>query len=130
MRIAILSALIAVTLIPAGNAGVVTHHQWASFDLAAGRQTLTFTLHEPPGTIRLYRLVVPRGAHVRAFAQLPKVTVPLKIGTRMGGCEAHGARVVCTRGEEGCPMPEAVWHFRVEKLSGPAGEGRLVFTIR
>ena len=58
------------------------------------------------------------------------MAMPLKIGTRGDGCHTTARQIVCTVGEEGCPMPEGDWVFRVEKLSGPAGEGRLLFTIR
>jgi hypothetical protein len=36
---------------------------------------------------------------------------------------------VCTQSEEWCPMPQAVWHFRLVKLSGPAGPVRFDYVV-
>lgn len=41
----------------------------------------------------------------------------------------HGAFDVCTQSEEWCPMPQAVWHFHLVKLSGPAGAVRFDYLV-
>jgi hypothetical protein len=129
-RAVLLAAVaVATTSLPTGNAGVVAHREWASLHFHGGHQSLSFRLHQPAGVILLYRISAPRGTYVRAFTRLPKITVPLKIGTRGNGCRAVGTRTVCTVGEEWCPMPEGVWHVRVDKISGPAGEVRLWFRV-
>jgi hypothetical protein len=110
------------------NAG---HFATLHFD--RGRQVLSFRLHEPDGVILLYRINAPRGVKLRGSAQLPKTTVPLLIATTPVGpsssCTDRGARIICTVGEEWCPMPEGTWHFRVEKLAGPAGNVTLWFHV-
>ena len=99
----------------------------AILHFARGRRVLRFRLVEPEGVILLYRLSAPTGVRGRASAQLPGVTVPLLIATRPTGpssscVEGGGERVVCTVGEEWCPMPAGSWRFRVEKLDGHAGD--------
>jgi hypothetical protein len=105
----------------------------ATIHFEVWRQTASFRLHEPDGVILLYRISAPAGAKVRGFAQLPSVTVPLMISTnRVGassGCATTGVRIVCTVGEEWCPMPEGVWHFRLAKLAGPGGDVTLSFKV-
>src|SRR5918912_4200796 len=88
-----------------GSRVVATSAYSATLHFDRGRQSLSFRLDEPSGMIRLYRLVAPRGARIRASAQLPRITVPLWIATRPGPCTNLGRRVSCTVGEEGCPMP-------------------------
>src|SRR2546423_8042052 len=110
----------------AGSAAVVTSTYWVTLHFDRGRHSLPFRMHEPAGPIRLYRISAPRGTKLRAYAQLPRTTVPLRIATGPIGpgsaCVELRSRISCTVGEEGCPMPEGTWHFRVEKLSGPAGD--------
>jgi hypothetical protein len=73
----------------------------ATLHFDGGRQSLSFRLDEPSGTIRLYRLDAPRGVRIHASAQLPRITVPLRIATQSGACTTLGRRVSCTVGEEG-----------------------------
>jgi hypothetical protein len=40
-------------------------------------------------------------------------------------CRRDGGFEVRTQAEQWCPMPQATWHFRLVKLSGPAGPVRL-----
>jgi hypothetical protein len=98
-----------------------------------GPRVARFRLREPAGVILLYRLSAPTGVRVRASAQLPGVTVPLRIATRPNGpsssCTAGAERVVCIVGEEWCPMPPGSWRFRVEKLAGAAGDVVLSFRV-
>jgi hypothetical protein len=102
----------------------------ATLHLTEGRDSSSFRLHEPSGVILLYRIEAPAGARVQASAQLPSVTVPLYISTSIReACSTMGSRMVCSVGEEWCPMPEGVWHFRVTKLSGPAGDVTLTFKV-
>jgi hypothetical protein len=105
----------------------------ATIHFQAGHQTASFRLAEPQGDILLYRISAPAGLTLRGFAQLPSITVPLLISTSpVGpniGCSASGDRVVCTAGEEWCPMPEGAWHFRLVKTGGPPGDVTLTFKI-
>jgi hypothetical protein len=116
-----------------GRPAVETGHGVAMLHFGDGRQTVAFRLHQPAGTIRLYRISAPSGSRVRGYAQLPGLTVPLRIATApvgpSSGCARHGARVTCTVGEEGCPMPDADWSFRFEKLAGPAGDVVVRFRV-
>jgi hypothetical protein len=118
---------------PASGATVDAATHSAILHFGGGRQVLSFRMHEPGGAIRVYRISVPAGARVRASAQLPRITVPLRIATMPVGpssaCTALGGRVTCAVGEEGCPMPEGTWSFRVEKLAGPAGDVTLRFGV-
>jgi hypothetical protein len=115
------------------NAAVVVAANSGTLHFYAGRQSLSFQLHEPAGVILLYRLSAPRQAKVRGSAQLPRITVPLRIATGptgpSGSCTTLRARITCTVGEEWCPMPEGTWRFRVEKLGGPAGDVIVAFHI-
>jgi hypothetical protein len=114
------------------EAVVVSRHA-ALLRFRAGRRSLSFRLREPAGVILLYRISAPVHVQVRGFVQVPAVTVPLRIATRRIGpsssCTNDGARVVCTVGEEWCPMPAATWSFHVDKLNGPASEVRLSFRV-
>jgi hypothetical protein len=70
---------------------------------------------------------------VRAWAQVPHLTVPLEIRTVPAGpgsaCDRRGPRVVCTQQEEWCPMPRRMWQLRVLKLTGPAGSVVVRFRV-
>ena len=116
-----------------GRAAVVNSTYSVTLHFDRGRQSLSFRMHEPAGVIRLYRISAPRWAKLRASAQLPRITVPLRIATGPIGpgraCTALRSRISCTVGEEGCPMPEGTWHFRVEKLAGPAGDVVVSFRV-
>jgi hypothetical protein len=84
--------------------------------------------------ILVNRLTVPQG--VRAFAD---ARIPHLAGARVSSwpsrnnpslsCRRHGAFDVCTQSEEWCPMPQAIWHFHLVKLSGPTGPIRLDYVI-
>jgi hypothetical protein len=134
-RIGVLAALLAVGGgSTSGAAAVLTAPGTATLHFHAGRQSISFRLHEPAGVIDLYRISVLRGTKLRASVQWPRVTAPLRIATRPAGpsssCRRTETRVVCTVGEEGCPMNEATWTVRVEKLAGPAGDATLTFRVR
>lgn len=105
----------------------------ATIRFGQGRQAVDFALREPAGVILLYRISAPAGTTVVGTAQLPATTVPLLIRTSRTGpsssCGRHGGRVVCTVGEEGCPMPEGTWRVRLRKLAGPAGAVTLWFRV-
>jgi hypothetical protein len=113
----------------AGSWVVATSAYSATLHFDRGYQALSFRLDEPAGTIRLYRLVAPRGTRIRASAQLPRITVPLRLATPSSACMRLGTRVTCTIAEEGCPMPKGTWRFRVEKRAGPVGEVTLTFRV-
>jgi hypothetical protein len=99
----------------------------------AGRETRTLRMRRPAGLILLYRISAPAGVRIRGSAQLPDVSAPLQIRTVPYGpsstCARRGSRVICTVGEEGCPMPEGTWHFRLRKAAGPAGAVTLRFHV-
>jgi hypothetical protein len=105
----------------------------ATLHFARGRRVLRFRLDEPSGVILLYRMSAPDGVRVRGSAQLPGITVPLRIATGPIGpgsaCVASPKRAVCTVGEEWCPMPAGTWRFRVEKLGGPEADVSLSFRV-
>ena len=83
--------------------------------------------------ILLYRISAHMGTRVEGTTQLPNTTVPLVIRTSRTGpsssCGRHGRRVVCTVGEEGCPMPEGTWRVHLRKLAGPAGAVTIWFRV-
>lgn len=97
----------------------------ATVRFGRGRLTAVFGLREPAGIILGYTISAPAGVVARAWSQVPGVTVPLAIRTTPNGpvasCRRSGPRVVCTQGEEGCPMPAATWRVRIVKLAGPPG---------
>jgi hypothetical protein len=105
-----------------------------TFELGAGRTTRTFTLRQRDGVILVNRLTVSHG--VRAFVD---ARIPGLAGARVSSwmsrndpslvCRRRGAFDVCTQAEEWCPMPQAVWHFRLVKLSGPAGPIRFDYVV-
>ena len=114
-----------------GPSQVIRARHSVTVHLGRGPQSASLRVHEPSGVILLYRIGVPAGAEVRGVAQLPSITVPLVISTddRAGRCANHGTRVVCTVGEEWCPMPEGAWHVHLRKLAGPAGDVTLWFHV-
>jgi hypothetical protein len=105
-----------------------------TFVLGAGRATRTFSFHERGGVILVNRLTVRQGVRVFLDARIPRLA-----GARVSSwpsrtdpsltCSRHGAFDVCTQGEEWCPMPQAVWRFRLVKLSGPAGPIRFDYVV-
>jgi hypothetical protein len=105
-----------------------------TFHLGAGRATRTFTFRERDGVILRNRLTVRRGVRVVVDARIPD-TAEVKISSWERrydpslSCRHHGAFDVCTQGEQWCPMPQATWHFRLVKLSGPAGPIRFDYVV-
>jgi hypothetical protein len=103
-----------------------------TFHVGAGRATRTFTLHEWSGVILLNRLTVRHGVRAFVDARIPHVAGAKVASWSTGGasnCRRNGAFDVCTQGEEWCPMPQAIWHFRLVKLSGPAGAIRFDYVV-
>jgi hypothetical protein len=79
------------------------------------------------------RLTVRRGVRVVVDARIPG-TAELKVWSWARrntplSCRRHGAFDVCAEGVEWCPMPQATWHFRLVKLSGPAGPVRFDYAV-
>jgi hypothetical protein len=105
-----------------------------TFRLGAGRATRTFTFREQGGVIRRNQLTVRHGVRVFVDARSPDTSV-LKIWSWARrnepslSCRRHGGFDICTQGEEWCPMPQATWHFRLVKLSGPAGPVRFNYVV-
>lgn len=104
-----------------------------TLSLGEGRRSASFRLREPEGVILLYRLRAPVGTTVRGITQLPTVSAPLSIATAEPGpsssCRRTEETLICTVGEEGCPMPAGTWRIRLRKLAGPAGRVTLVFRV-
>ena len=102
--------------------------------LAAGRSETTFSLREPAGVILVARVSARRGvraavnATIPGLAAVPIVTTPDRYG-RNPACSVHGAVNVCTTAVEWCPMPQATWHFRITKWTGPAGDVQVDFVV-
>lgn len=105
-----------------------------SFQLPGGRVARTFTLRERSGVILLNRLTVPHGVRALVEAQIPGVagarvtSWPARNNPSLS-CRPRGSLDVCTQGEEWCPMPQAIWSFRLIKLAGPAGLVRFDFVV-
>jgi hypothetical protein len=103
-----------------------------TFHVGPGRATRTFTFHERSGVILLNRLTVRRGVRAFVDARIPHVAGAKVSSLSTGGasnCGRSGAVEVCAQGEEWCPMPQATWHFRLVKLSGPAGAIRFEYVV-
>ena len=104
------------------------------FIFGAGHATRAFSFREHGGVILLNRITVPHG--VRAFVE---AEIPGVAGARVQSwpsrarpalsCQRHRAFDVCTQGEEWCSMPATTWHFRLVKLSGPAGAIRFDYVV-
>jgi hypothetical protein len=113
-------------VVAAGTDSVTIH-------LGGGRQLVEARLREPEGVILLYGLRVPLGTTLEGTTQLPSVSAPLSIRTTKSGptssCDTHGSKLVCTVGEEWCPMPAGVWHVRLIKDSGPPGDVTIWFRV-
>lgn len=107
-----------------------------TFQLPAGRASRLFTLHERSGVILVNRLTVRHGVRATVYASIPHLagagvtSWPVQRGRDSAlACRGKGRYEVCTQGEEWCPMPEATWHFRLTKLSGPAGRVRFDYLV-
>jgi hypothetical protein len=100
---------------------------------ATGRHARSFRLREQVGVILRYTISAPVDVRVRAWAQVPHLTAPLEIRTVAAGassaCARRGSRIVCTQGEEWCPMPRRTWHLRILKLAGRAGDVVVRFRV-
>jgi hypothetical protein len=105
-----------------------------TFKLDVGRASRTFTFRERSGVILLNRLTVLHGVRALVDARIPHLA-----GARVSSwpsrnnpslaCRRHGPVDVCTQSEEWCPMPQAIWHFHLVKLSGPAGPIRFDYVV-
>jgi hypothetical protein len=114
-------------------AAIVVPAHTAVVHFGAGREVRSFRMREPAGVILHYWISAPAGARVRGWAQIPHLTARLEIRTNpygpRSGCVRRRARIVCTQGEEWCPMPRRTWHFRVLKLLGRAGNVVVRFRV-
>jgi len=102
--------------------------------VASGATVKRFDVSEPAGAIRLLRVTVPHGTRARITGTIPQVAGVSVSTPRQGNdpsetCQRRGGTDVCTQSEEACPMPPATWHFRLNKLAGPAGEVWLDFAV-
>lgn len=93
--------------------------------LGRGRAAARGRIREPAGAVRVYRISAPAGVRAAAWVRLPHLTVPLEIATPpvqpASDCRRTAARVVCSTGEEACPMPAGVWRVVIHKRAGPPG---------
>ncbi len=104
-----------------------------TFRLGPGRAIRNFTFRERSGVILRNQLTVRPG--VRAFVES---RIPHLAGAAVwtwssrnhpAPCLRKGSFNVCSQGEEWCPMPQAIWHFRFVKLGGPAGLVRFDYVV-
>jgi hypothetical protein len=105
-----------------------------TFQLGAGRATRTFTFREQSGMILRNQLTVRHEVRVVVDARIPDVagTMVWSWAARNDpslSCRHDGGFDVCTQAEQWCPMPQATWHFRLVKLSGPAGPVRFDYVV-
>ncbi len=105
-----------------------------TFQLGAGRATRTFTFREQSGVIVRDQLTVRRGVRVVVDARIPDVAGATVWSWAARNdpslsCRRDGGFDVCTQAEQWCPMPQATWHFRLVKLSGPAGPIRFDYVV-
>jgi len=105
-----------------------------TFEFGTGRATRTFTLRERDGVILINRLTVSHGVRAFVDAWIPGLAgAPVSSWMNRNdpslACRSRRAFDVCTQGEEWCPMPQAVWQFRLVKLSGPAGPVRFDYVV-
>jgi hypothetical protein len=89
---------------------------------------------EHGGVIRLFRVEAPAGSRVRVTSVIPGVagvstSMPAAADDPAETCTRDSGALVCTQGEEWCPMPPATWLMRVRKLSGPAGRIQIAFVV-
>ena len=140
MRLHVSSIVVLVLLVLAQPAAAVAlraspaFQTTQTFELGAGRATRTFTLLERDVVILTNCLTVSHGVRAVVEARIPGLA-----GARVSSwtshddpplvCRRRGALDVCTQSEEWCPMPQAVWHFRLVKLSGPAGPVRFDYVV-
>lgn len=125
----------AISVAPSARAADAARLQTSRmFQFGAGHATRAFTFRERAGVILLNRLTVPHGVRAVVKARIPGVA-----GARVQSwpsrnqpalsCRRQGAFDVCTQAEERCPMPGTTWHFRLDKLSGPAGAIRFDYIV-
>jgi len=105
-----------------------------TFHLGPGRASRTFAFREHSGVILLNRLIVRRGVRVVVDARIPHLAGARVVSWQSQNdpslsCSERRAPVVCTQGEEWCPMPQATWRFHLVKLSGPAGPVRFDYVV-
>ena len=102
-----------------------------TFRLGAGRATRTFTFRERGGVVLVNQLTVRRGVRVLVDGSIPHVAGAAVWSWRRDGflaCRRDGALEVCGVSEE-CPVPRAIWRFRLVKVGGPAGPVRFEFLV-
>jgi hypothetical protein len=96
--------------------------------LVEGTQRLRFTLRRPPGVVLTFRLTLPRGTRAYLTGRIGGVA-GVMISTEHQGCRADRRMLVCEQQVEWCPLPRGNWGFRLHKLTGPRGHGKLEFRI-
>lgn len=130
----------AATATVASSAAAIAAHRtgWASGSVsirtAAGPGTSRLEVAEPAGVIRLFRIAAPAGTRVKVTGEIPglagvSTVVPALRDDPAEACSRQGRSVTCVQEEEACPMPSAIWVFRVRKLAGPAGRIRIDFSV-
>lgn len=140
-RVAVLAALIgSVVALPAlarssGPGETFDRFQTSrTFNLEAGNVVREFTFRERSGVIIVNRLTVQRGVRAFVDARIPGIagagvsTWPRQSDPFLS-CRNAGRTSICTQAEEWCPMPQAIWRFRLVKLGGPAGPIRFDYLV-
>jgi hypothetical protein len=104
-----------------------------TFRLGPGRVTRTFTFREGGGVILRNQLTVRPGVRAFVTARIPDLAGAAvwswSSRNHPAPCQRNGRFNVCSQGEEWCPMPSAIWHFRLVKLGGPAGLVRFDYVV-
>lgn len=105
----------------------VIHQHTGSIQVPAGATRKQFDLSEPSGVIQLLRITVPPGTRANLTGVIPHLAgIDIRAPQ---SCQHRGKVDICTQPEEACPMPAATWHFRLQKLAGPAGKIRVRFIV-
>jgi DNA-binding beta-propeller fold protein YncE len=125
MRLALVG-LILVLAAPAGAGRDKVRER--TVKLGAGEARAQLRIAEPRGVVLLLELTVPHGARVSATGRIPIAGVSISTG-RHDICHRSGEAEVCVQPEEWCPLPAAVWRFRIHKEGGPAGAVTLRFGV-
>jgi hypothetical protein len=103
-----------------------------SVRLDRGAAVAHFVMREPAGSVKLLRLIVPRGDRARLAGVIPGVagvSVSTTPQPPIPTCDPGGSLMICSVRVEPCPLPAATWHFRLQQLAGPGGMVRVQFRV-
>lgn len=101
-----------------------------TLNLPRGRVVRRFTLRQPDGDLRTWRLVAPAGIRAFLVARGPAALVRPRITTSHPGCRRDGPRTSCGMVFENCGAGAgSLWHVRLVKRGGPAARIRVVLGV-